>query len=373
MPDRRRSAPGRATGADDLVLRRAGAGDADAVRRLVHRAYEDYAPLLGRTPFPMLADYDVAVREHEIWLLMPAGSADRAAILELIEEPTRLWIENVAVDPAWQGNGLGRRLLQFADEEARRRDLPELGLLTNERYLKNIAMYERYGYVETHREPRLGTDLIYFRKPTPGLAREHTDPARSRPGARDGRPNDASLRVVPTAELTEPDIAAIRGLMTAAFGSDPEERFEDADWDHALCGTHVLVERDGAILAHAAVVPRDLHVGGRPVRVGYVEAVATAPDVQGQGFGTMAMREVGRIVAAGSELGALGTGSHGFYERLGWRTWRGPSSVRTEAGERATPEDDGYLMVLRTPSTPAWLPDALDAPISCEWRPGDVW
>jgi hypothetical protein len=25
-------------------------------------------------------------------------------------------------------------------------------------------MYERYGYRETHREPHLGTDLVYFRK-----------------------------------------------------------------------------------------------------------------------------------------------------------------------------------------------------------------
>jgi hypothetical protein len=35
-------------------------------------------------------------------------------------------------------------------------------LLTNERYLANIAMYTRYGYRETHREPHLGTDLVHF-------------------------------------------------------------------------------------------------------------------------------------------------------------------------------------------------------------------
>ena len=39
-----------------------------------------------------------------------------------------------------------------------------MGLLTNERYLDNIAMYTRYGYRETHREPYRGSDLIYFRK-----------------------------------------------------------------------------------------------------------------------------------------------------------------------------------------------------------------
>ena len=152
---------------DDLELRRATPADAEAIRRLVHAAYVDYTPLLGRTPFPILTDFDAAVREHDVWILVGPDGAP-AAVLELIAEPARLWIDNVAVDPSRQGQGLGRRLLRFAEEDARRRGLPELGLLTNERYVANIAMYERYGYVETHREPRQGTDLVHFRKPTPG-------------------------------------------------------------------------------------------------------------------------------------------------------------------------------------------------------------
>ena len=62
--------------------------------------------------------------------------------------------------------------------------------------------------------------------------------------------------------------------------------------------------------------------------------------------------------------------STAFYERLGWRLWRGPSSVRTAAGLRATPDDDGYIMVLETPSSPTL---DLAASMSCEFRPGDVW
>ena len=151
----------------ELPIRRAGAADSTAIRRLVHAAYAHYEPLLGRTPLPMLTDYDAAIRDHEVWVL-DAPDGGLAAVLELIERPGHLWIDNVAVDPGWQGRGLGRRLLAFADAEARRRGLPELGLLTNELYTTNIAMYERYGYRETHREPHLGTDLIHFRKTTPG-------------------------------------------------------------------------------------------------------------------------------------------------------------------------------------------------------------
>lgn len=183
-------------------------------------------------------------------------------------------------------------------------------------------------------------------------------------------PSGAQLRRVRTDELTLDEIAAIRLLMQAAFGDDEDERFEDADWEHALGGTHVVLDIDGEIVSHAAVVLRLLHVAGRPLRTGYVEAVATAPERQGKGHGTRVMTEIGAIIAADYELGALGTGSYHFYERLGWRRWRGPAFVRTADGERPTPDDDGYLLVLTTPRT---HPIDLADPISCEWRPGDVW
>jgi aminoglycoside 2'-N-acetyltransferase I len=158
--------------------------------------------------------------------------------------------------------------------------------------------------------------------------------------------------------------------MDVAFGSDEEDRFTEDDWQHAIGGMHFVLDVGGEIVAHASVVRRELHVDGQPLRTGYVEAVATAPAHQGQGLGTKVMEDVGSYIQEGFDVGALGTGSHGFYERLDWLTWRGPSSVRTPTGKLLTPDDDGYIMVLRTPSSPAFEPTV---PISCEWRPGDVW
>jgi aminoglycoside 2'-N-acetyltransferase I len=176
-------------------------------------------------------------------------------------------------------------------------------------------------------------------------------------------------RQIRTAELTAPEIAATRELLWTAFG-DGEEGMTEDDWQHALGGMHFVLDVDGTIVGHASVVERELHVDGRPLRTGYVEAVATAPDRQGSGLGSRLMAEVNAYIRDGFELGALGTGRHRFYERLGWQTWRGPSSVRTDDGEQRTPDDDGYIMVLATPSSPQL---DLTAPISCEWRPGDVW
>ena len=182
--------------------------------------------------------------------------------------------------------------------------------------------------------------------------------------------SDLRLRQLQTTDLTAAEIDAIREIMRLAFWDDEDERFTDADWEHALGGVHVVLDAGAEIVTHAAVVERELHVDGRPLRTGYVEAVATLPGRQGEGFGSMVMTEVNGIIRERYELGALGTGRHDFYQRLGWKTWDGPSFVRTPEGPRRTPDEDGYILVLETPSSPAL---DLAAPISCEWRPGDVW
>lgn len=185
-----------------------------------------------------------------------------------------------------------------------------------------------------------------------------------------GRPVlDARVRRSATDELTAADVSAIRAILWAAFPSG-DEGFTEADWEHALGGIHVLLELDDRIVAHASVVERELQVAGQPFRTGYVEAVATEPSRQGSGLGTRLMTEVDAHIRTTFALGALGTGSHHFYERLGWQTWKGPSSVRTDEGTEPTPDDDGYILILTTPATPAL---DLGDPISCEWRPGDVW
>jgi aminoglycoside 2'-N-acetyltransferase I len=180
----------------------------------------------------------------------------------------------------------------------------------------------------------------------------------------------ARLRRLPTDELTPSDIATIRDLLVAAFGEDDEGAFDEHDWEHAIGGMHFVLDLDGTVIGHASVVDRELHAEGRALRTGYVEAVAVAPDRQGSGYGSQLMGDVAAWIKDRYELGALGTGRHTFYQRLGWRTWKGPSSVRTAEGTQRTPDEDGYILVLETPSSP---PLDLSAPISCEWRPGDVW
>jgi aminoglycoside 2'-N-acetyltransferase I len=180
---------------------------------------------------------------------------------------------------------------------------------------------------------------------------------------------DSRIRSLPTAELTQAEIEQLRKLMHAAFEAD-DEGFSDTDWRHAAGGRHFLFEVNGEVRAHASVVPRVIGIGDRPLSTGYVEAVAVAPSHQRIGIGARIMQEVRSYIEDAFELGALSTGSHPFYERLGWRTWKGPTFVRTPSGLERTSDDDGAVMVLITPKTP---PVDLTASISCDWRPGDVW
>lgn len=179
-----------------------------------------------------------------------------------------------------------------------------------------------------------------------------------------------SIRRLASAALTPAEIEKLRSLLWRAFGDDSVDGFDEDDWTHALGGWHVLAEDGDQLLAHASVVRRTLEVDGEPWDAGYVEAVATDPMLQGRGFGTQVMINIAEIISENHRLGALGTGSFHFYERLGWQRWRGPSGVRTPAGVERTSKDDGFIMVLLTEAS---MHLELTGLITCDWRPGDVW
>jgi len=144
------------------AIRRATADDAGSISRLVHRAYSKWIPVVGHEPKPMKADYLRAVDDHEVWVL--DGERGCVAVLELIPGPDHLLVENVAVEPALQGQGLGRRLMHFAETEAARRGLDEVRLFTNERFTDDLTFYDRLGYTEFDREPYGDSRLVFLAK-----------------------------------------------------------------------------------------------------------------------------------------------------------------------------------------------------------------
>ena len=177
------------------------------------------------------------------------------------------------------------------------------------------------------------------------------------------------LRVVATEDLTAEELHDLRGMLEGAFAGAFEGGLTDQDWDHTLGGIHLLL-LDHGLISHAAVVPRVLMADDSPIRTGYVEGVATSREHRHRGHASEVMRETAKIIHACYELGALATGVPDFYMRLGWELWRGPTGVDSPGGRQWTPDEDGAVMILRTPATAD-----LDAagPLICDWREGDVW
>jgi GNAT superfamily N-acetyltransferase len=146
----------------DFVLRRAEAPDAAAVTTVVRAAYSRWVPVLGREPLPMCADYERNIQDHRIEVLIRNGEV--AAVLETIDRPDHVWIENIAVSPQWQGKGLGRRLLAHAEGLAIGLGLSTVRLLTNAAFEPNIALYGRTGYVVDRTEPFMGGATVHMSK-----------------------------------------------------------------------------------------------------------------------------------------------------------------------------------------------------------------
>lgn len=147
---------------DKITLRKANLADVEAISALTDAAYTKYIPLIGRKPQPMTADYSKMVVENTIWLLSVEDKL--AGLLVLVYEPDTLLIYSVAIHPEYQKQGLGRRLLAWAEQQAVLAGYQSIRLYTNERFTYNIQLYERLNYQETGREALLNSTIVHMTK-----------------------------------------------------------------------------------------------------------------------------------------------------------------------------------------------------------------
>jgi ribosomal protein S18 acetylase RimI-like enzyme len=149
-----------------IDLRPATDADVERLTELVAAAYGHYVERIGGPPRPLTDDYAEVVRTRPITVAERSGEI--AGLLVLVVDDEGFSIDNVAVDPAHQGTGVGRALLAHAEAEARRGGFDSIALLTHELMSENLELYARIGYVEYDRRSYGGGSLVYMRKPLTG-------------------------------------------------------------------------------------------------------------------------------------------------------------------------------------------------------------
>jgi nodulation protein A len=134
-------------------------------------------------------------------------------------------------------------------------------------------------------------------------------------------------------QLTAADQRLLEDMLNRAFADDDfgrELRWTENDWS-------LLLRTENEIVCHVGVVDRTITVGGQPLRVGGVGAVATAPAWQRRGCARQLMQAAaafmreelympaGLLICGGSRVP--------YYGRLGWQTVPGPLLIDQPQGK----------------------------------------
>ncbi len=146
----------------EIEIRLARADEQDAVATCVNDAYSQWIDVIGRKPRPMLADYGELIAQGVVYVV--PGEAGLRGLIVIWPEDDAMLIENVAVCPSYQLQGIGHALLTFAEAQARAAGLTEMRLYTNALMAANIALYTRFGYRETQRQVEPLYTIVWMQK-----------------------------------------------------------------------------------------------------------------------------------------------------------------------------------------------------------------
>ena len=175
--------------------------------------------------------------------------------------------------------------------------------------------------------------------------------------------------LVTFARTEDLDAATRAAISQVCITAHQKEDFQHLFDYIAASGRHFLAYRDETLVSHAVVTTRWLQPALLPIlKTAYIDAVATLPIYQGQGYGSAVMRCLAQNISD-YEIAGLETDRQSFYTRLGWEVWRGPLAGRSEEGLMPTPEQKG-IMILRLERTPALN---LDDVLTIECQAGRIW
>jgi ribosomal protein S18 acetylase RimI-like enzyme len=143
-------------------IRQAQQVDHDAIVACVQSAYTPYITRIGKKPAPMLAQYTSRIERSVVYVLSLAEGIQ--GVLVMMPQERNMFVENVAVEPRFQGQGLGRVLMSFVEQQTRIKQLEEIRLYTHELMTESLHFYYYLGYEEEERRTEDGYRRVYLRK-----------------------------------------------------------------------------------------------------------------------------------------------------------------------------------------------------------------
>ena len=150
-----------ATDAPAIMVRTAARdfSDWERVRLLILDAFAYMKPridppssALQLTPQSMQADAETGA------LFLAYGAGDLVGCVFVRPKNDALYISKLAVSPTLQRAGIGRKLIEAARSEARRRGIGMLELSTRIELVENHAAFARLGFVKTAETAHAGFD-----------------------------------------------------------------------------------------------------------------------------------------------------------------------------------------------------------------------
>jgi len=134
-------------------IRKAIPDDSDSLKNCMESAYAVYEARMGGVLLPpMDVDYLSEIKNYPTWVVESEGSVLGGLIM--VFENDQVSIANIAVDPRFQGQGIGGALTKFAESKAKQSNFSELQLATHVLLTENISLYQHLGWKETGRDER---------------------------------------------------------------------------------------------------------------------------------------------------------------------------------------------------------------------------
>jgi GNAT superfamily N-acetyltransferase len=148
------------------MIRQAVGADESVIRKCAEQAYARYVPLIGRKPAPMVADFAEHIAAGQVHVAVDdEHDITRHTGLHrvLCRKRLRPAGERGGV-PHAAGRGIGKALIAYCEDVARKRGVAAVRLYTNEKMAENLSIYDRLGYSEVERRTEDGFNRVYFIK-----------------------------------------------------------------------------------------------------------------------------------------------------------------------------------------------------------------